>query len=471
MTRLRSSSAPTNRRGGSGRCPTTLLALFGAASAAAWLGWTSSIEPLSLGQRPVKGRAGLSWRPALDSPGMTKDAWTSLEGAARRRSATCSRPSPTAGAHGHRGKRHPLRFLQDPLSRGLIAAFLRPPTKRASRRDATPCSPAISSTRTRAAPPSIAPSAGRGRRSVARAAGFPRPDAGDDRCDRGRRVRPGGPHLHIGIGGSALGPHLLIDALGRKGDATKPPSSPMWTASLLEDAIFALRSRGDPDRHCVEDLHHHRDPAQRALGAAVARRGRNRRPVRARDRAHPRTPSRRSSSASTDENIAVFRKRGGRYSLLVDNRVPRRSGLGLGCVRDTARGRGGDGPPVPLRAPGANAPVLAPSSTAFTQSPRRRDPRVFAYDEAAAAPVLPPAARDGIGGKRVTLDGDPRSRRLAHRLGRVGHRRPATASSNCSTRARISCRWSSSPPSSRRDSLDPDHHHHLLINCFPRARR
>ena len=85
-----------------------------------------------------------------------------------------------------------------------------------SRRAATPCSPARSSIRPRAAPPSMSPSAGRARR---RPSTSPPPAA--SACARwSTRSRRGAfgdvtGILHIGIGGSALGPALLVDALGR----------------------------------------------------------------------------------------------------------------------------------------------------------------------------------------------------------------------------------------------------------------
>ena len=83
--------------------------------------------------------------------------------------------------------------------------------------------------------------------------------------------------LHVGIGGSALGPDLLVDALGRDDDRYDVAIVSNVDGVALEDVF----ERFDPDRDAargrVEDLHHHRDDAQRRLACSQwMQRGRRR---------------------------------------------------------------------------------------------------------------------------------------------------------------------------------------------------
>ena len=142
-----------------------------------------------------------------------RDAWAAIESArARRRSPTCSRAEPdrlsrlALDAAGH-----PFRFLQDPSRRRRWS----PPSsalaeaQRSRRRARRPVRRARSSIRPRAAPPSIAPSAARARRRASPAPRglHARMRALIDAIEAGRSA-PVRHILHIGIGGSALGPEL-----------------------------------------------------------------------------------------------------------------------------------------------------------------------------------------------------------------------------------------------------------------------
>ncbi len=69
--------------------------------------------------------------------------------------------------------------------------------------------------------------------------------------------------LHVGIGGSALGPDLLVDALGRDADRYDVAIVSQRRRRRARGCVRALRSDRDVARGRLEDLHHHRDDAQR----------------------------------------------------------------------------------------------------------------------------------------------------------------------------------------------------------------
>ena len=158
--------------------------------------------------------------------------------------------------------------------------------------------------------------------------------------------------LHIGIGGSVLGPALLVDALGRRSasvtvrflsnidgaafdDAVKPldPATTLVvvasktfttleTLANLEAAQAWLRA-ADVD-----------DPDGRVIAVT----------------AEPRSGGR--AGRRRDPRPGVRRKRRRALFAVELGRRQRRAGARLGRVRGAARRRGGDGPPFPLRRDG-----------------------------------------------------------------------------------------------------------------------
>ena len=68
--------------------------------------------------------------------------------------------------------------------------------------------------------------------------------------------------LHIGIGGSALGPALLVDALGRAAVAARRAVPVEHRRRGVRRGGEAARSGDDPGRRRVEDLHHRRNADQ-----------------------------------------------------------------------------------------------------------------------------------------------------------------------------------------------------------------
>ncbi len=79
--------------------------------------------------------------------------------------------------------------------------------------------------------------------------------------------------LHIGIGGSVLGPALLVDALGRRSDRLEVRFLSNIDGEAFDDAVSHARSRDDSGRGRIEDLHHGRDDGQYERRARLASRG------------------------------------------------------------------------------------------------------------------------------------------------------------------------------------------------------
>ena len=91
--------------------------------------------------------------------------------------------------------------------------------------------------------------------------------------------------IHIGIGGSALGPALAVDALARDGALVDVHVVSNIDGVRARGGVRGLRSGDDAGRGRLQDLHHHRDHDQcreRARLAARERRRRSLRPGRSR---------------------------------------------------------------------------------------------------------------------------------------------------------------------------------------------
>ena len=261
--------------------------------------------------------------------------------------------------------------------------------------------------------------------------------------------------LHIGIGGSALGPALLVDALGRDGaPATRSAFcrtstarrstrrsrdlDPATTLVVVASKTFTTtetltnwRRRCDWLREAGVD-----DPYGRVIAVTA-------KPEAAVD-------------GGIDETRVLPFARGRRRALFAValGRLSGRAGARLGRFRGIARRRGGDGPPFPLcRAGAPMCRCSPPSPTCFTRASCGCQTRaVFAYDERLR--LLPPYLQQlEMEFERQVGHG----RRAAARPGRARRSpgagsapTPSTRCSSCSTRARIWCRSSSSPSSKAR---------------------
>ena len=136
--------------------------------------------------------------------------------------------------------------------------------------------------------------------------------------------------LHVGIGGSALGPRPAgRRARPRRRRATTSRSSPTSTASR-----WRTRSRFDPAATLLvvasQDLHHHRDDAQRRKRAAVDDRARRRGSLWPRDRADRVARQGDRMGRRRDPHPAVRRERRRALFAVVVDRLSRRRSRSAG---------------------------------------------------------------------------------------------------------------------------------------------
>ena len=141
--------------------------------------------------------------------------------------------------------------------------------------------------------------AGRGRRQCLRRRCATRGCAAWSTRSRAGRSARSTAILHIGIGGSALGPDLVIDALGRDADRYDVRVLANIDGEAFDEAVDRARPGDDAGRRRVEDLHHHRDADQPRRRDRVAARGRGRGSPRPADRGHRRARRGARLSAST----------------------------------------------------------------------------------------------------------------------------------------------------------------------------
>ena len=155
--------------------------------------------------------------------------------------------------------------------------------------------------------------------------------------------------LHIGIGGSVLGPALLVDALGRKVssievqflsnidgaafDEAVKPLDPATTLIVVASKTFTTLetlTNLDAARDWLRDAGVD-DPDGRVIAVTAK-------------------PEAALEQGIDETRILVVRGGSRRPIFAVElGRRHGRAGARLGCFRSAARRRGGDGPPFPLR--------------------------------------------------------------------------------------------------------------------------
>ena len=194
--------------------------------------------------------------------------------------------------------------------------------------------------------------AGRARRRSTCAAARHAADARAGRRDRGaaRSATITG-ILHIGIGGSALGPELLVDALGRDAGRYDVAVLSNIDGEAFDEAVGRLRSRRRP---WSWSRRRPSPPPRRwptlRCGARLAGEAGVEDPYGRVDRGHRQRPRAAVEVGIDETRILPFGEGvGGRYSLWSSVGFPAALALGWDGVRGTARRRGGDGPPFPLR--------------------------------------------------------------------------------------------------------------------------
>ncbi|MFN3369951.1 MAG: glucose-6-phosphate isomerase [Sphingomonadaceae bacterium] len=238
------------------------------------------------------------------------------------------------------------------------------------------------------------------------------PGAGADICALAERVRSGGfgpvaDVIHIGIGGSALGPALLIDALGRDGDGPR-----VHVVSNIDGEALARALGGcDPARTIIVAVSKTFTTQETLLNLGSAQRwmaaGGIAEPA-GRTIAVTAAPN-RARNAGIAEILPFADSVGGRYSLwsAVGMSLAIRAGPAafLGLL-DGAHAMDRHFLETPF---GANAPVLAALADLWHASFLRRPTRgVFAYDERLR--LLPAYLQQLVmesNGKSAARDGSP----------------------------------------------------------------
>ncbi len=397
-----------------------------------------------------------------------------------RNCGDCLRRCRAAGGACHRGSRTTLRFFQDPSdAKPDLAAFSELAvavdfTKASAMR----CSRARRSTSRegRAAEHSAERGRGRGRRASRRRRPFPGADARADRRDRGRarwgRVR----HvLHIGIGGSALGPDLLVDALGREADRYDVAIVSNVDGVALEEAL----DRFDPQRTLLIVASKTFTTTETMLNAASALAWMTAGGVEdpyGQVIALTASPD-KAIEWGVDETrvLPLLRERRRPLFALVVDRLSGRAGAGLGRVRGAARRRRRDGPPFPPRRARARTRRCSrPSSTSIAPGPRlpRRAPSSPMTSGFGCCPPISSSSRWRSNGKRVTAEGTPVDR--PDRADHLGRRRhgcaargvPAAPSGHAPRAGRVR-----RGDRGRATCSTTAHHRQLLLNCLRAGRR
>jgi glucose-6-phosphate isomerase len=279
--------------------------------------------------------------------------------------------------------------------------------------------------------------------------------------------------IHIGIGGSALGPALALDALAAMGRWSTSMSSPTSMAARWK-AAFRLRSGHHADRRRLQDLHHHRDHDQRRSALAWLRDGGVDDPY-GRVVALTAYPDKAVEWGVDETRVLPFAESvGGRYSLWSSIGFPVALALGWDDFAEMLDGAAAmdrhfletDGAGQPAAARGLCRPVLRAACAAARPAP------VFAYDERLR--LLPSYLQQlemESNGKAVRPTGAGGRADRADHLGRGGHR--------CAARGVPAAPPGHAPGAGRfhrrdrsRDELDPAHHRNPAVpTALRKARR
>ena len=274
--------------------------------------------------------------------------------------------------------------------------------------------------------------------------------------------------LHVGIGGSALGPDLLVDALGR------------------DEQRYDVAIVSNVDGVALEDAFAHFDPAQTLLLVAsktftTTETMLNAQSVIAwmtengvadpygRVIALTAAPDKAVEWGVDETRVLPFGEGvGGRYSLWSSIGFPAALALGWGAFEELLEGAAAMDRHFRLEPLERNAPVLAAFADLYYTQVRHAETRApFAYD--VRLKLLPPYLQQlemESNGKGVTVDGRPVGRPTAaitwggvgtdaqHAVFQLLHQGTHLVPVEF-----IACIEAG-------DTLDPDHHRQLLLNAF-----
>lgn len=274
--------------------------------------------------------------------------------------------------------------------------------------------------------------------------------------------------LHVGIGGSALGPDFLVDALGRDAGRYDTTIVSNVDGSALEEAVAGF----DPHSTLIVIASKTFTTTETMLNAASALAWMGESGVEdplGRVIALTASPEKALEFGVDETRILPFSESvGGRYSLWSSIGFPAALALGWDAFESLLEGAAAMDRHFRLAPPERNAPVLAAFVDRYYANVRGAETRaVFAYDERLR--LLPPYLQQlemESNGKSVRIDGSPVGRATAaitwggvgtdaqHAVFQLLHQ--GTHLVPVEFVAAIE-------PG---DSLDPEHHSQLLINCF-----
>jgi glucose-6-phosphate isomerase len=274
--------------------------------------------------------------------------------------------------------------------------------------------------------------------------------------------------LHIGIGGSALGPDFVIDALGRGSDRYETAIVSNVDGSALEDAVAGF----DPQTTLLVVASKTFTTSETMLNARSAlawlEQGGVADPY-GRVVALTASPERAVEFGVDETRILPFAESvGGRYSLWSSIGFPAALALGWEAFEQLLEGAAAMDRHFRLAPIERNAPVLAAFVDLYYADVRGAETRaVFAYDERLR--LLPPYLQQlemESNGKSVTLDGAPVGRATSPIVwGGVGtDAQHAVFQLLHQGTHLVPVEFVAAIEPG--DSLDEDHHRQLLINCF-----
>jgi glucose-6-phosphate isomerase len=274
--------------------------------------------------------------------------------------------------------------------------------------------------------------------------------------------------LHIGIGGSVLGPHLLADALGRRGGGLTVRFLSNIDGQAFDDSVEGL----EPGSTLIIAASKTFTTAETLanLGAALDW-------LRAGDVADPygqviavtAEPEAAVAAGIDESRVLLFADSvGGRYSLWSAVGLPAALALGWQAFEELIEGAAEMDRHFRYSDPAANVPLLAAfADLLYTQALKCQTRAVFAYDERLRllVPYLQQLEMES-NGKSATADGKALDRQTApitwggtgtdaqHAVFQLLHQGTILAPVEFVA------------VTEGQDSLDPDHHIHLLLNAF-----
>lgn len=274
--------------------------------------------------------------------------------------------------------------------------------------------------------------------------------------------------LHIGIGGSALGPDLIVDALGRDDSRYDVAIVSNVDGSALEEAF----ARFEADATLVVVASKTFTTTETLLNAASAltwlREGGVADPY-GRVIALTAAPDKAVEWGVDDTRVLPFSESvGGRYSLWSSIGFPAALALGWDAFEQLLEGAGEMDRHFRLAANHENAPVLAAFADLYYSQNRGCETRAtFAYDERLR--LLPSYLQQlemESNGKSVTVDGKPVGRPTAPiTWGGIGTDAQHAVFQLLHQGTHL-VPLEFVAVTEPGDLLDPEHHRQLLLNCF-----